>query len=84
MKQVELRVIVTFGYKDNEIKTAEHLKEIAENIAYAIKEEADRGIGIAPENSGAFTTGIYVNPVTAPEHRIELEIKNGLGWVRTI
>lgn len=82
MKKVELRVILTFA--DDNIKGTKHLKEIAERVANTLKEESNSGNGLAPESADTYTESVYVNTTTAPEHRVEWEVKSGLGWVRTI
>lgn len=58
MKKIAFLVTLEFTDKicdDNE------LQEVAENVARAIKNETNSGIGIAPENSEAITKSVEVS-----------------------
>lgn len=54
-----LTYVVTVSFEDK-IVSDNDIKEVGENIARAIKNEAN-GMGIAPENSDTFTKKIVVS-----------------------
>jgi quercetin dioxygenase-like cupin family protein len=57
----KLTFTVTVEFEDKIYDDGEVL-EVAKNIAHAIEQEADRGIGIAPEASETFTRSVEVKP----------------------
>lgn len=66
-KYVTLSVVIEFEdkiYSDNDHN------EIAKNVAQAIANEANNGVGIAPENSETFTKTVYVKSVNTDEEFI--------------
>lgn len=58
-KKLSFTVTLTFSDK---ISDDVEIKEIAENIARAIKNEANNGLGITTDFSDAFTKTIEVKP----------------------
>ena len=58
-KDLTFRVELTFNTK---IVSDDEIMEIAHNIARAIKNEAENGVGISPEYSDNYTEIIRVTP----------------------
>jgi len=56
-----LKFEVTVVFSDA-ITSDEDIMEIAENIANAIRNEANNGVRIAPEESEAYTQMVYIKP----------------------
>lgn len=66
MKTQTFTVKLTFSEK---MTSDEDIKEIAQNIADAIKHAADTS-GIAPEEADGYTTEIEVTPQFLPEAKV--------------
>lgn len=58
-KILKFEVSIVFS---DDIVDNEDIMNVAENIARAIKSEANHGEGIAPENTDAFTKIVEVRP----------------------
>lgn len=66
------KFIVTLTFSDN-VNSKFELNQVAQNIANAIRHEADCGT-IAPEGSEAFTTKIEVAHEKSPNDRVEVKL----------
>ena len=71
MKSVELKITLDFIGDVSE----DQLQEINKNVMYALKDAADNGLGIAPDEGEAITHIIQVENETNKEKLVEVLFK---------